>query len=254
MSAIIGSLKPWKLVDASTYYPVEKKGSVYSSRELFAKFLLERPKDAFKSIRYATFWAGRALSSPSVILEAVGKDAAHGKNWFSVLDLYKRFPELCSAVGRVGTEGIANASGAVLSTFAECFNSVTDGLNLVQRYTAVPFFNRVMSLNIGLTFLASSYRSAQCCSDMLAAQTDNQKLLVLLNLALAVSYVAFSSISLVCMALGTTPSSVVVVGCLTVATACAIGAYFFEKLNDPFGRNADVNWDVFGKRIQFAGV
>lgn len=252
MSTIIGTLNPWKLVNASTYYPIEKKKCVYSARELFPKFLLERPKDAFKSIRYATFWAGRALTAPSVMLEAVGKDAAHGKNWFSVLDLYKRLPDLYVAVSRIGTEGIANASGAVLSAFAECFNSMADGLNLVQRYTAVPLLNRVMSLNIGLTFLASSYRSAQCCSEMLAAQTDNQKLLVLLNLALAVSYVAFSSISLMCMALGTTPSSVVVVGCLSAATAAAISAYFFEKLNDPYGRNANVNWDVFGKKIQFA--
>jgi hypothetical protein len=72
-----------------------------------------------------------------------------------------------------------------------------------------------------------------------------------LRLAMHASYVAFAAISIGCMTMGLAASAMTVVSCLASGTLFGLLSFFYEAMNDPYGKNYE-GWKGLESRVQLA--
>lgn len=231
---------------------IRRQDVLYSGSSLLQEAFKSKAKDFFKLGNYGSFWTNRALSSPSVVLDLFGKDMGHAKNCFGVFEVVKKSPELGSAVLQLASAPSATSACSLLLKSSDWFNSCTDVVSAVNRYVPISCMRTIGNVNAGATLLFAGSKVKENGTKLVNAETNQAKLLHLINLVGALTYAIFGVLTLGALAMGSVVPAVTVISLLTLGTVLSLTGFFYEKVWDPECKNENVDFAKVKPQLRLA--
>lgn len=216
--------------------------------DVFFGFFKEKVKDIAKGVGYATFWTVKALPSLPHHFGEFGNLMRDVKNFFSITEIPGKLLKVDESARKFFKEpSIPTGRTAVRENLALA-NSVLDSVELLGTRHILPIGKEALkcfgAANHGVTLVGSgigAYENIEKIDQ--AGPNDEGKVgLYLINLARDVSYVVLGAFGLFCFFAGFAAAPfypVVMVACLTSALTFSVGGYFYERIVDPCGDQAD---------------
>jgi hypothetical protein len=224
----------------------------YTVRETISQALEKQISNVVKAVRYTAFYVGQSMEHVPVGLNEFSKQLGNFKNILSTRKLYDDIPKACNSLcAAVASRSYQVARTALLDCGTVC-NAVADTVEVTNVFAPLNpvICNIIKSVNVWVTGTCATLNSITQIDAFLKAADDNQveqQMLSLLKLAMNVSYAAFAVIMLTVAA----PTALAIVTTLASGTAFGLLSFFYENINDPYGKNYEAYKKLEG-RVQLA--
>jgi hypothetical protein len=216
--------------------------------DILLSFFKERVKDIAKGVGYGIFWTTQAIPTIPEPVKEFGGWMRDLKNFISITEIpEKLYKVVKSAKDFFDKPSIPTGRTAVKENMGLA-NALLDTVELLGGRHILPLGKEALkyfgAANHAATLVGSGIGAYENYDKIdRAGPNDEAKVgLWLINLARDVSYVALGVFGLFCFFAGLAAAPfypVVMVACLTSALTFSIGGYFYERIVNPEGKQAD---------------